>query len=361
MADYKVRLYDRSGALKFELVNFRGLVFSKGVNEAGMASLTLESSHPATAELGLDWQMEVWRREPSVALDWYVEYTGLLRDAERRASDAGLYATTYLFPGILSLLGRAIVAYPTGTSGRSAFSGAKAESIAKALVTYNATAAGSLADGRFIAAGVPWVTVASDAASGPALDFSCPYRNLLSALADLAAVGGGDFDLVRAGALAWEFRWYPGQRGADRRNSVVFSLGYGNMSSPSLRWNTLDERTVAVVGGQGEEAARLIVVRTGANYAAGYGAAELFADARLYSTVAGLEAAGDAVLQEAQGRVAIQFEVIQTASSFYGLHYGLGDIVTARVEEYVAVKKIIGVAIEVSSAGERIAIRTEDA
>lgn len=360
MADYKVRLHAPNGDLRFELVGFAGLMLAREVNGAGVASLTLDASHPATAQLALDWQIEVWRREQSVGLDWYVEFCGLLRDAELRADDTGIYRTTYIFPGVISLLGRAVVAYATGTDGRSTFSSDKAETIAKALVTYNATAAGTLLDGRLLPAGISCVSVQADAAAGPSLDFSCAYRNLLAAVKEVAYLGGADFDLIRTGPALWEFRWYPGQRGADRRNSVVFSLGYGNMSSPSMRWNTLDERTVAIVAGQGEEAARMIVVRQGPNYTAATNAAEVFADARLYDTAAGLQGAGDAVLREAQARVAIDFGVIQTPSSFYGLHYALGDIVTARVEQYVAVKQIVGVGIVVAADGEHVTIRTAD-
>lgn len=360
MADYKVRLRDRSGGLKYEIVSFRGLVIQREVSAAGLASLTLDASHPAASEMALDWQIEVWRREQSVGLDWYVEFVGVLRDADRRADGSGLYTTTFLFPGIISLLGRCVVAWPTGTDLRSTFSNGKAETIANLLVTYNATSAGTVAAGRLRDAPSLGISAEADGASGPSLDFSCAYRNLLAALRDVAALAVADFDLIRTGDTAWEFRWYAGQRGADRRLAVVFSLGYGNMESPTLRWNTLDERTAAIVAGQGEEDARLVVVRTGANYAAGYGDAEVFADARLYSTTAGLEGAGDALLRDLQGRVSVGFGVIQTPSSFYGLHYQLGDIVTARVEGYVAVKKIVGVALNVSANGEQIDIRTAD-
>lgn len=358
--EYKLRLFDRAGLLKYEIVDFEALSLAREVNAPGLAALTLDASHPAVAEIALDWRLEVWRRDLSFGLAWRMEFEGLYRSGTWEGRASGDFRAMLLFPGPLSLLGRAVVGYKAGTAGRNTFAAAKAETIAKTLVRYNATSSGSTGDGRVVNAGLSNITIEADAARGATLDFSCAYRNALEAIREVAALGGGDFDLVRTGPASWEFRWYAGQRGTDRSATMTFSLPFGNMAEPVLERGALDERTVAIVGGQGEESARAIVLRQGANYAAGHNGAEGFVDARMHATPAALESAGDASLQEWQARDRLSFSVIQTPGSFYGLHYDFGDLVRAEVEGYTGVKKIVGVTIEVSTSGERLFVRAAD-
>lgn len=360
-AEYKVRIYNRSSALAFEIVEFLALAYTKAVNAPGMAVITLPGNHAAKSALQLDWTVEVWRRDTALGVEWYRDFDGLFRDSERAAGEDGITYTTLYCPGVLSLLARNIIAYKTGVANRSAYTAIAAETICRSLVYFNATDAGSVADGRVRDVTGPYsLTVEADGAEGSTLDVSCAYQNLLSALQEVASVGGGDFDLVKTSYTAWQYRWYTGQLGTDRSAAVTFSLAYGNMTNPVLRRNSLDERTVAIVGGQGEEASRAIEARTGANYAADYNSVEFFVDARAYTTTAGLQAAGDTALWEGQARYSLDFEVLQTESCVYGSHYFLGDLVTAEFEEYSATKKITSIAIEMTMNGERIKVGVAD-
>ena len=103
--------------------------------------------------------------------------------------------------------------------------------------------------------------------------------------------------MLLTGARAWEFRYYPGQLGTDRTSTVIFSLNRGNMASPRLTRERRNAATVAIVGGQGEESDRAVVVRTGANYSVDWDV-ETFYNASSFSTDEGLNSAGDAVLIE---------------------------------------------------------------
>lgn len=358
--EYKVRVYDRTGALTHELTDFHALAYTKRVNAAGMLTLSLNDAHSLVSTIALDYQVEVWRRNVSDGIAWYCDFYGLFRDAQRAAGDGGEVTATLYCPGQMSLLGRAIVGYKTGVANRSAFTAAKAETIAKTLVLRNATSSGTTADGRVRTVTLAGISNQADGATGNTLDAKCSYQNLLSALQDIAAIGGGDFDLIKTAGATWEFRWYAGQRGTDKSASVVFSLAYGNMSRPVLRYNALDERTVAIVGGQGEETFRTVVVRTGANYNADYNAVETFVDGRNYTTSEGLEGAGDRQLSDAQARVSLEFDVLQTTATTYGQEYFLGDLVTAVFAEYSATKKIVGVSVGVSLNGETISIEVAD-
>ncbi len=360
-AEYRVRIYSRTGALVYELVDYTELAYTREVNSPGMAVVSLSGNHPVASAVDLDFQLEVWRRDMAYALDWYCDFYGLIRDVKREAATSGERVSTLYAPGSMSLLGRAIIAYPANTGDRNRVATEKAETILKAMVTYNATAAGTLLDGRVRAADLSTITVQANAAGGNTLDVSCAWENLLRACQDIASVGGGDFDLIKTGALTWDFRWYLGQRGTDKSATVVFSMLRGNMANPQLSRNTLSEKTVAIIGGQGEEATRSIAVRTGTNYEADYNSSEVFVDARRMTTIAGLEGYGDQALAALQARYSLEFDVIQTPASFYGVHYDLGDLVTASFDEYTGTKKIVGITISFSDDGEQIQVVMEDA
>lgn len=358
--EYKIRIYNRSGVLQYELIDYRALAYSKAVNQPGTAVITLDGRVPVVRQIDLDWQIEIYRRDLTFGLAWYCDFYGFFRDSEERADANGIRSATLYCQGQMSLLSRAIVAYPAGTANRSKYTSTKAETIAKSLVTYNATSAGTTGDGRIRTVTMPTITIETDGSHGSTIDFACAWQNLLSALQDIAEVGGGDFSLVKTGAATWQFRWHDGQLGADKSSTIAFSLSQGNMANPVLRLNTLDERTVAIVGGQGEEASRSVVSRTGANYDASYNAVEVFVDARQMTTTAGLNSAGDAKLSEYQARRGLQFDVLQIPSTVYGRDYELGDLVTTSYGNYTAIKKVSSVSATFDLNGERLTIGMED-
>jgi hypothetical protein len=348
---YQLRIYSRTGTLQHVITDMLQLSYVREVNAAGMLAVALPARHAAIADLQLDSQVEVWRGSAEQGISWYCDFWGLWRGEIRQASDDGTAIYQMQCPGLLSLLGRAIVAYRSGTVGRSTFALTRAETLAKTLVARNATSAGTVADGRVRNVGLTGIQVEPDAARGNDIELSCAWRNLLEVLADVAAIGGGDYDLVRTTPTTCEFRWYPLTRGTDRRGAVVFALEWGNIASPRLARSHLQERTVAIVAGQGQEDARTVVVRTGANYVAGYNEVETLIDARNLTTTAALQGAGDAALVEARARNDLSFRVLQVPQTLYGRHYFVGDLVTARYEDVVATKKIRRVTVSLQADG----------
>jgi hypothetical protein len=101
------------------------------------------------------------------------------------------------------------------------------------------------------------------------------------------------------------------------------------MANPVYIDNRTQEMTAAIVGGQGEEAARQIVIRTGTNYNVNTNNIEMFVNATDVDTTEGLNARGDTALGEAEAVKQFYFDIIQTPACTYGTHYTLGDKVTA--------------------------------
>ncbi len=247
-----------------------------------------------------------------------------------------------------------------GTNNRSTFTDTKAETLMKTLVSYNAGSAATTANGRIRNGAITGLSVQADGGGGNTLSKACAYDNLLSTLQEIAEIGGGDFDLIRTGAQAWEFRWYAGQRGTDRTATLLFALERGNMAEPMYEYDRREERTVAIVGGQGEAAARQVVVRTSPDYHVDTNNIEMFADARNQTSTAALNATGDSRLRGTRGRQTFGFKVLQIPSCYYGLHYGLGDLVKAQYGSVNVTQKIVGVSVSLEQDGtEQIDVEME--
>lgn len=362
-AEGKLIIRSVAGAKVAEVTDYLSLSYTKRVNAPGLATFTLPGDHAALLYLDHNAQLEVWRRHVEHDLDWYADFYGFYRAQRRKFDQQDIFTGRAL--GQLGLLGWRIVAYKAGTAGRSAFTSAKAETVMKALATYNATASGTVPDGRARAAALSGftVTVQADGANGNTLDWNCAYDNLLTTLQKLAQVGGGDFDLIRTGAATWDFRWYTGQRGIDRTATLTLALGYDNMDEPTYDYDRLDERTAAIVGGKGEGSARTLVVRTGPDYSAANDV-ETFVDARSEDTTAGLNAKGDKALDDKRARQAFSYKVLQTEACAYGVHYcvggALGDLVTARYGSISVPQKLDAVAVTYRGGVEEIDVEARN-
>lgn len=340
---------------------FRQFAYRKEVNGVGLLTFDLDAEHVAIDDLEQDGQIEVWRRDAANGVAWYADFYALFVDEERRANDDGNSTFRAICPGQMDFLARAVVAWPANVANRSIFSSVKASTIMTNLVRYNATSDATTGNGRIRTTDLANITYETDDNDGNVMTFACAQQPLLEALQDVARIGNRDFWLERTGVQAWTFRT-DNYLGDDRSTTVTFALNFGNMGNPVLRRNRLNEATVAIVGGQGEEASRSFVVRTGTNYSATNRSIETFHPATQYTTTDGLNAAGDIRLDELRARDDLQWDVIQTPGSLYGVHYFLGDLATGYYQGVTATKQIVVVTVTFAPGNERaetIAIETE--
>lgn len=357
---HQLRLYTRTGTLTHVLTDFLSLAYARRVNEVGFCQFTISGSHSAVASLDPDAApvVEVWRKDYASASDWRCDFAGRIRYRQQRTDANGIDSCTLRAVDGIGLLALCTVAYTAQTASRNTWTATPAETIAKQIVTYNATSAGTVADGREVAVSLSGVTVEADAAGGSTITTSCAWQNVLAALRGITAVGNGDFDMIRTAPAVWEFRWYSSQRGTDRSTTVVFALNYGNMAQPQLTEDHTNEPTVAIVGGQGVEGARTVAIVTGPNFALDANAAEIFINASHLSDATELIAVGAARLNAERAVEDIQFEALQTPGSRYAEHYDLGDLVAVRYLTYSAIKQITAITVEVTGDGESITIDT---
>ena len=175
------------------------------------------------------------------------------------------------------------------------------------------------------------------------VDFQATYKNLLTY----------EQKLAKGSALGFRFRpnfndrkiIFEVYKGVDRttaqrvNNRVIFSESYNNLNNTIYRENKQLYKNVAYVGGEGEGAARKIVV---VGDATGLERREMFVDARDLQSE-GLSTAEYEALLRTRGEEALQNNL--ASSSFecntgadvnfqYKKNYDLGDIVTVKKNKW---------------------------
>ena len=351
---WQVRLKGQDGALVAIIDAYEGFSYTQRVNGRGAFGLRINGDHPAAGLFALDGQVEFWRKyvdgQGAVLIDWYREFEGLHRDGHWFVDEHDRFLFESLGVGYNDLLARAIIKEAAASAGAN--KSGPAESVMKAYVSEQLVT--RLAFSGF--------SVEADGAHGNTVNEARCYDNLLATLQEIAAVGGGDFAVVGTGAATFQFRWYTGQLGTDRRGTVVFALERGNLAVPDLEYSRRDEITSVIVGGQGEEAARTIVVRSDAARIAEspWNTIERFAPLTNTADSDDYTTHGDAQLEEGRPKAKLSFQILQTPGCLYGLHYFLGDIVTVRFAGYETAKKIVAATVSREQGPESVEVEMED-
>jgi hypothetical protein len=337
--EYQLRIYNRTGTLKAVVVDFLRLAYRHQRNAPGMLEFAINPTHAAVNELEIDGLVEVWRRTEN--LPWYVEFSGLYRWQQQGLDQDGKHWLTVRCPGLLHLVQRSIVAYAKNTNNRAAFVQQKAETIIKNIVKYNATSAGTVADGRLRNVQIGGVQVEADASRGETLDFECSLQNSLTAIQRVADIGGGDFVMTKEAAALYEFGW----RAPNEVDDLVFAPNFGNVTLPVLTRNWLDTKTIAITGN-----ADGVFQNVQLGDIADYLDAELHMHAP-NTTEDGLSAAGQAALA---GQVVDQlsFQIIQTPTCAYAVHYAFLDWITVSFAGVTRLTQIREVGVTVDSNGQ---------
>lgn len=375
--DYRIRVFTPAGVEIGQLTSgigtnsprastgFKSLMYTTRVNDVGYCKFVIPADHTVMSSISDKSVIEVSRRNISLGFDWTADFTGFYRAYRYSRRDVAYVELTAL--SALHAMEWRTTGYAAGVSNRTEYSAAKAETVLKNIAKYNMTSSGTTADGRkrdATNAGTvnsATITIQVDAAGGNTISIGVFGMSALEACQRVARIAGGDFDLIRTSAATFDFRWYLGQRGTDRTTGssrVLFSPDNGNMGESALTYNLGDEASVALTWGQGELGQRDIVTRTGTTYNVSTNNIETFVDARdvTYGNTTGLNARGDIALDRLLARKTFQFQPLQTPSSAYGVHYFLGDKVSARDFGVTTTHKIIGSSVSVGDNGEQIGL-----
>ena len=352
----------RTANFTFEKQGGMGFDYTRRVNSPGAYGLRFVKK--ATESLAafqtrvidhfvLDAQVEFSWRWEEMGIPWHTDGTFFHRSGPRSYNAQGALIFESGGRGYLDLINRRIIDEFAGSVG--AIKEGPAETIIKEFVNQQAgPGAGARA--------MPGLTIQADAGGGNIVRVSHPHRNVLPIIQEIAKIGGGDFDVVRTGVAAWEFRWYEGQRGTDRSSTVLFNIARGNMAQPQLAQSCHNEVTAIIVGGQGEGAAREIVrVTDAARIAASpWNRIERWRDARQEPDAAGLADLGAEWLEEGRPTDALTFKPLQVPGTLLDKHYFFGDLVNAEMLEVAVVKKVKAYTYAWSGVRQDLGIELED-
>ncbi len=364
--EYNIQIKDTAGVPIQTLVTWRSLRFTRRVNGLGGHQLTLNGGQSFVNDIGLDFQIEINRSHRNPTIASRREYEGFHRTQVRSTPRAGLDLFTSFGVSYEHLLERRAILYRSGTS-QSSKSGA-GETVLKEFVDENAGPGAGVA--ARIASGItPGLSIQPDGAAGTTWTGARAWRNLLAVAQEISEEAGVDFQVVGDGPATFVFNAQATPIGDDRsvgnpagNPPVIFALNFSNMISPVYSLNRRNELTAAVVLGQGQAAARVVVERQNAATIGNspWNRIERTHQGNLESTTAGLNAIGDALLDELAPRESFSFTALQTPALAYGLDYFLGDIVTARYKTIERNYQIVAITFSVEDGQEVIDLEVKN-
>lgn len=190
---------------------------------------------------------------------------------------------------------------------------------------------------------VPGLTVPTPAPTGPTIEVSARWQNLLTLAQDTARPHGLLFDVIDLVFRAYQ----PADRG------VVFSAGLETLAGWTLTSEAATANKVVVAGG-GQGTARLIREQTD-NFSVGtWGLAETFVDQRQTVEVTELDQAATEALAESVKPVTVAFTPLDTEGQAFGRDWGLGDTVTVQAGGLIVVDQVREIHVTLDDTGVTI-------
>jgi len=334
------------------------LSFTQKLNDSNFHQIRFDLSplDPKTEFLremvGTDNIIEIWRYDLITGVRKKV-YEGFNRTIVDQARVTGTLIFNLYGSGYTELLKRRQVVPPIGLEAEE--HEGPAETVAKQFVWNN------MFSPQYVRRAVKGLEIEPDLARGNTVSFRYRYVNLFTVITNCAEQGDIDFGIVAGpekGQYVFEARplW-----GSDRRQfnpegnpPTIFSLDLGNMSIPINSENTSEEVNALFVGGVGDGVARLIreVAYTERVEASPWNRREGFYDVQDGDTVEILRSEGAKELMARRAEDTLTFNVLETASCRWLVHWELGDLVTAFYAGKRFDKQIKEVSVTVTGAGE---------
>ena len=348
--DYFVRVTPPDSVLADVIDDFISLSYTRRLNEVGFLTLVVKKDDPLLDTIEIDSVIEVRRGQihDTVGVNFYTDYAGLYRGHISESRSNGRQTITLYAPDGFSLIARAIVAYKAGDNTKSSWTATQTGQIildlfVKNLINDSGRLLPNSQIGAFDRVGyTPWTI------GGTTIDYTAAYKNLLTAMQEVAAIDNDYFFITISVGTFLSFNINV-NAGDDRTATMSFDLERANMISAELDERRIHEPTKVLVAGQGEGSVRTTVVRTSGIYDS-VNHTEVFVDARDATTTAQLNARGDTKIAETAYKPRFRFRASQTPASIYGRDYFLGDLITARYEGVSFNQRIVGVTVAVDEA-----------
>lgn len=332
------RLADNLGNHLIEIANYKSYsyVLNCAPGNVGVLELELPRSFN-TALLMRDGRIGPWR-----SINGRAPYND---NGAQFTIETIRYRSTYTFLRayhMTGLMDRRIIAYAAGSSYAQK-AAAAADDQLKTFWKENAGASISSADRDGVEAQADisaYVSTQANLGLGASVAKAAARRRLLAVAQELceASTTAGTymtFEIIAPTESTLELRTYTTQRGVDRRastaNPVILREQAGVLENAELTIDYHEEATFIVAGGQGEGAARLIATAldTTRMGVSPFGRIERFADMSNIADATSLQDDADAGLRNGRPIITFTGDLIETPALTRGIHFDLGDMLTA--------------------------------
>lgn len=322
----------RTIPLDLALIEFE---YAKRVNGVGWAKLTYGLGELDLDLLQVDSQLQIWRKPPGGSPN--LEMVVLLREWELRWSN-GLQTVIMKGPDQNDLLNRRIVAYFSG-SERAFINSVEIDAAMKLIVDQNLLSLAVDTDRDWSGQGL---SSAISAAEGYLIKKGIAWRNVLDLLQELSEASRSAEEEVffeiaveavdqTSQDVNFIFRTYVGQPGTDKETLIILSPEWGTLDNVSIKYDYTKEVNFVYAGGAGEGLMRMLGTASDEDLIdnSPWGRRELFKDARNEATQDGIDDTALQVLIERRPTVTFTGQLIDTPLMRYGIHWFLGDRVSA--------------------------------
>lgn len=365
MIAYECRICDPFGDLLAVITNFTdnpdgggsALGYTLNVGNVGALRLTVPASFDAST-FRLDGRIGVWRSINGGAPQLDGDTIFFIRVWEYTE-----VATTITAYSANHLRTRRILDYFAGTTftSKTTIPAVPADDLIKEIVSENMLAGIDITNrlGDQTRADISaYLTNQSDQGDAVAISIQCAWRNLDDVIRELcdATTYAGTYltcDIVAPTETTLQLRTYAVVRGVDHtatsERPVILSQESGSLANCRLVIDRSEEVTFAIAAGTGEESQRLIATAFDPLriVESPFNRIERFGDYSNVSDASALQDVADAMVRAGRPRIEFTADVVETGGATRGIHYDLGDMVTAsfRNQQYDCRLDVIEVAV----------------
>lgn len=362
---YQIAILDPTlGTVKavLDATAFYDLRYSQALNDVGTLALTLPSTADLRALFTLDTFIEVYREDPTGALQkeetYLTRLTHRFIEGDEERFVVGAVSLNHL------LMRRVVDPALISTNGYSAKTGAADTVIydyCREQVGVAAAAARQL----------PGLTLNPAAGIGLTVSANLRYQNLFNEIQKLARTGAVDFAIERTTGALLELNI--GVIGTDKTYGTNFPLGLpyvglsplrGNLTLPSLLNDRKTEANYAYALGQGQAEDRVLLnVSRSAVTDSPFNRIEVYVDARNVdmTDLATLTSQANQALDEKEAVTEFTFKPTGTEpGNVYHVDWELGDAVTVTWDETTDDFRITDIEISIAASGETIKATVSD-
>jgi len=332
------RLADNLGNHLIEIANYASYTYVLNCAPGNIGVLELELPRSFnTALLMRDGRIGAWRSINGRAP--YLDNGAIYLIETLRYKATSTLVRAY---HATSLMDRRIIAYAAGSAYASK-AATNADDLIKTFWSENAGSGivGADRDGVETQADISaYVTTQANQSLGASVAKAAARRRLLAVaqeLAEASTTAGTylTFEIIAPSETTLELRTYTTQRGVDRRastaNPVILREQAGVLENAELTIDYSEEKTFVVAGGQGEGTQRLIATAIDATRigVSPFGRCETFADMSNVADSTSLQDDADAGLRNGRPAITFSGDLIETPALTRGIHFDLGDMLTA--------------------------------